>query len=371
MPYGLYLDNQNGKRVIGSDTVAPRFIGKYTRSALDETGRFGDYLVFPVTCNGKPMAFVHAPTGYAASVTRVIQKTSTTYDIYVYIPIYSQNLGLTYSDVELYLFSDGNYTSSSSGYGIQIFKSDGEVAYDTGYSHLKVKVYGSQTLNNWVIVGTNEALNFAYDDYVYNKTRGNAAICHSTPYGDVIEVFTSPTNPSANWQTGDQLATTEGGATVATIGSAFGGVTQSQSLAQIAPIGTTWSAAGISKPAIFAYRQEQAVYTYQSGYYGGSPKYWHYYARGSIALSSDGFLWGLYPTRNVGTTVAEAEAQCAIGVGYSGYYQFNPLSFCSCNATGCTISQLAANYYGCASQVNWSQKAADIIALAIDGADYD
>jgi len=139
MPHGIYLNNQNGKRVIGSDTVAPRFIRKHTRSALDIVSNYGDFIVYPITSPGKPVCFLHIPSGYAASINRIVQKTSTTYDIYVYIPN-QINSGLTYSDITLYVFSDKNYATSS-GYGIQVFKKDSEVAFDSGYGHARMLLF--------------------------------------------------------------------------------------------------------------------------------------------------------------------------------------------------------------------------------------
>jgi hypothetical protein len=364
MSYGLALNNSNGKRVIGSDTVLPRFVAKYTETTLDINNNYGDFLKYAVVCDGKPMCFLHVPVGFSASVNRVIETSTGNYDVFVYIPYTTTTV--TYGDIHLYVFTDGNTTSSTSGYGMTIKKADGEVAYDTGYSHASIKHVLYQARHKWVVVGTNEASNFISGDTVYNKTRGTNTVVAITPYTNVLEVSTSPTDVTTNWVSGDVLAKTATGTTVATISAT--GVIASQSKKQVLGFGgtTTWSTLGISKPAFFSQRSGQGFMAYyrKQGTQFAQFKFSHLYYRSSISYASDGIVWGMYATR------LSSEANAAMSVGTYDNPTHSLYDNCVCCAS-CPISNIWNDYYGTVSWVTWNISESDIITYVIDGADYD
>ena len=362
MPYGLALNNVNGNRVIGSDSVVPRFVGKYTETTLDINNNYGDFLKYSVTCPGKPMCFLHVPIGYSASVNRVIETSTDNYDVFVYIPY--ATTAVTYGDIHLYVFSDG-YTTTSTGYGMRVKKADGEVAYDTGYSHASIKLVLYQERHKWVVVGTNQALNFTAGDTVYNKTRGTSAVLALRPYYNVLEVSTMPTDVTANWVAGDALAKTANGATEATISAT--GVITSQTRAQVLSLGSsTWSSLGITKPAFFSPRSGQGFLEYYSkqGTHFAEFKFSHLYFRSSITYASDGLVWGMYRTR------ASAEANAAMSIGTYDNPTHSMFDYCFCCST-CTITDIWNNFYGSAHWVTWSISDQNVWAYVIDGADYD
>lgn len=150
MSYGLKLNNTGNKRVIGSDTTVPRFVGKYSRTTWSVDDKTGTHLVFSVTCPEMPLCFIHTPNNKAASV-RKISGTSPNWSVDILVPFQT----ISPSDVILYAFSGGYTTESTSGYGIKIKKSDGEVAFDSEYEHVMIrkayygKTRGSTTTENW------------------------------------------------------------------------------------------------------------------------------------------------------------------------------------------------------------------------------
>ena len=366
MGFGLYLNNVSGKRVIGSDTVAPRFIGKYNQSALNITSNYGDFLKYSVTCPGKPIAYLYIPFGYAASVHSIIKTAADNYDIYVYIPAYSA--GLNYSDIDLYLFSDGN-TIESTGYGLRLKKRDGEIAYDSGFSHAVAKGYTGQVRNLWIWVGANQAQNYAVGDTVYNLTRDEYGVVANMPYANIIEVYSpAASGDFSTWLAGDTLAKAAGDPTLATIGA--NAVVASQSWVQFLPINDTWSNLGIAKPAVFSYMQGCGLITYQYNTSLPNIKFWHYYARESFALATDGIVWGMMLARNRGGTAAQADANAAMVIGNYGFATHAVNDTCVFNQ-GEQVAALAADYYNTVSGVTWSLIGGDFISTIIDGADYD
>jgi hypothetical protein len=368
MPYGIALDNSNGKRVIGSDTVLPRFIGKYTESALGVTSNYGDFLKFSVICDGKPMCFLHVPIGYAASINRIVTTSTNHYDVYVYIP--DSSSAMTFSDIVLYLFSDGQTTSTTSGYGINIKKADDEVAYDTGYGHAKIQGYFLQKRFLWVWVSNNEALNFTVGDTIYNKTKGTNAVYMQQTYTNILSV--AGDSAAINWAAGDLLSDSASGATLATIGT--NAITSSYNTIQQPAVlagGATWSSLGISKPAIFYQPEGKGFWGYMT--FGSWPYYsfFHLYAHNTVTTASDGFVWGFktssYPT---GTTRADWAATAPMSVGFGTDVTHSIFDTCALNASY-TPSQLFSDYYGYNSHINWSSMDAQFFAYIIDGADYD
>jgi len=376
MSVGIYLNNNNGKRVIGSDTEVPRFIGKYTKSALDTTSNYGDYMIFSVTCPGKPLPHLYTPIGAPAGIRRIVQTGPEAYDIYVFVPYYFTANGFSLSDIQLYLFSGDNTVASTSGMGMQSFKADGTVAYDSGFKHQKVKVYGGQQRNKWIIVGANEAANNPVS-VLYNTSRGNAvAVVANIPYGDVYEVYYFTGSGIESWAVGDTLASSPGGATIATITQA---VRDSGSLLQFAPIGggATWSSLGIQKPAMFANANALGMmnyyrFVYQPNYYTTYLKFWHYFYSSVVWPASDGFIWGAMAAKqDTGfTTQDELDATAAMVIGNYGFTTHSLIDNCvSCG--GCTAVQMYNDWYGSTPQVTWQYADSAIVAQVIDGADYD
>jgi len=154
MSFGIKLNNSGNKRVIGSDTTVPRFVGKYTRTTWSLDDRTGKHLVFSVSCPDMPLCFINTPAGKAASVGK-ISGSAGSWSVDILVPYQT----ISPSDVTMYAFSGGYTTESSSGYGIKIKKSSGEVAFDTGYKHLMLRkaFYGkdraSSTTVNWTTEG--------------------------------------------------------------------------------------------------------------------------------------------------------------------------------------------------------------------------
>ena len=150
MPFGIKLNNSGNKRVIGSDTTVPRFVGKYTRTTWSIDDRTGKHLAFTVNCPELPLCFINVPTGKAASVGK-ISGSAGSWVVTILVPFQVINP----NQVTLYAFSGGYTTESSGGYGIKIKKSSGEVAFDTGYKHLMLrkalysKDRGSINLVDW------------------------------------------------------------------------------------------------------------------------------------------------------------------------------------------------------------------------------
>jgi hypothetical protein len=152
--FGISLNNSGNKRVIGSDTTVPRFVGKYNRDTWSVDDRTGKHLVFSVNCPEMPLCFINTPAGKAASVGK-ITGSSGAWSVYILVPYQT----IDPDDVTMYAFSGGYTTESASGYGIKIKKSSGEVAFDTGYKHVMLrKVFygkdrGSTTVFDWPVEG--------------------------------------------------------------------------------------------------------------------------------------------------------------------------------------------------------------------------
>jgi len=152
--FGISLNNSGNKRVIGSDTTVPRFVGKYNRDTWSVDDRTGKHLVFSVNCPEMPLCFINTPAGKAASVGK-ITGSSGAWSVYILVPYQT----IDPDDVTMYAFSGGYTTESTSGYGIKIKKSSGEVAFDTGYKHVMLrKVFygkdrGSTTVFDWPVEG--------------------------------------------------------------------------------------------------------------------------------------------------------------------------------------------------------------------------
>ena len=157
MTYGLKLNNLGNKRVIGSDTTVPRFVGKYNRTTWSVDNETGTHLIFSVTCPEMPLCFIHTPNNAAASV-RKISGSSPNWSVDILVPFQTINP----DDVILYVFSGGYTTESTSGYGIRIKKTNGEIAFDSGYKPVMVrkayygKTRGSTTAENWATAGINK-----------------------------------------------------------------------------------------------------------------------------------------------------------------------------------------------------------------------
>jgi hypothetical protein len=154
MSFGIKLNNSGNKRVIGSDTTVPRFVGKYNRSTWSVDNETGKHLVFTVNCPEMPLCFLNVPNNKAVSVRKISGSTGS-WSVDIIIPEQVISPG----DVTLYAFSGGYTTESSGGYGIKIKKSDGEVAFDTGYKHVMIRkaFYGkarsTTTAVNWSTEG--------------------------------------------------------------------------------------------------------------------------------------------------------------------------------------------------------------------------
>jgi hypothetical protein len=156
--YGLRLDNQGGKRVIGADTSVPRFVGKFSRSTWSSSGQTGYRLVFSMTCPQMPLCFVYQVPGRISKVLRV-NGSGTNWTVVVLCHYVA---GMSPSDYTLYAFSAGYTTQSASGYGMRIKKASGEVAFDTGYKMLQIRksYYGHgsdvSTSINWAASGVSK-----------------------------------------------------------------------------------------------------------------------------------------------------------------------------------------------------------------------
>ena len=156
MTYGIQLENAGGKRVIGSDTTVPRFVGKYSRTTWSSTSSSGHRLTYTVACPSLPLCFLHV--GAQAARVSTISGTSGSWTVEVLV---AYQTGMAPNDITMYVFSAG-YTSQSSGHGIRVKKSDGEVAFDTGYDQLQIKKSffghgrGSSTTVNWAAEGVSK-----------------------------------------------------------------------------------------------------------------------------------------------------------------------------------------------------------------------
>jgi hypothetical protein len=152
--FGISLNNSGNKRVIGSDTTVPRFVGEFNRTTWSVDDTTGKHLVFSVTCPEMPLCFLNTPVDKAVSV-RKISGASPNWTVDILVP----EQVIDPDDVTMYAFSGGYTTESSSGYGIKIKKSSGEVAFDTGYKHVMIKKAfygksrGSTTAVNWSTEG--------------------------------------------------------------------------------------------------------------------------------------------------------------------------------------------------------------------------
>jgi hypothetical protein len=152
--FGISLNNSGNKRVIGSDTTVPRFVGEFNRTTWSVDDTTGKHLVFSVSCPEMPLCFLNTPNSNAVSV-RKISGTSPNWTVDILVP----EQVIDPDDVTMYAFSGGYTTESTSGYGIKIKKSGGEVAFDTGYKHVMIKKAfygksrGTTTAVNWTTEG--------------------------------------------------------------------------------------------------------------------------------------------------------------------------------------------------------------------------
>ena len=102
-----------------------------------------------------PLCFVNTTVGQAASV-RKISGTGTNWEVDILVG-YEQSVSP--SDITLYIFSGGYTTTSSSGFGMKIRKSNGEVSFDSGFKHVNLKkayyshARGTATAVDWAAEG--------------------------------------------------------------------------------------------------------------------------------------------------------------------------------------------------------------------------
>jgi hypothetical protein len=395
MAHGLFINNSNGKRVIGSDTVSPRFIGKFSVAAIDapSSDLFGDFLKFSVTCPGKPQPFLFVPVGYSASVNRIIKTGPTAYDIFVFIPFCNtpgtciaevQGPGIpapaplgpiTLSDITLYLFSDENTIETGVGYGMKIKKADGEVAFDTGFSHERVKFQIAAGRNKFVVVGPGEAAAFSPGDTVFNTSKADETIVVTEiPFGDVIAFdFVLAFDPTGDWAPGDFLSLSAGGPTLATISlGVIASVNRGQTrlLVPSAP-GITFAALGIARPALFDPRQGQGFLVYYSAVGFPLAKFFHMYFRDTFVMFSNAIGWGpMIAKDDTVLTFAALDINAALRVGNFGSVTHSLFDTCVTEPAA-PVAFLVADYYGTVSQVVWNQIDSKMSPLVIDGADYD
>jgi len=135
MSFGIRLDNDGDKRVIGGDTVVPRFVGKFTTSSWTIDDNRGKQVTWSVTCPNMPLVFVHTNDGHIAFVKK-ITGSSPNWEVTVQL---ATSTSPSPSDVTAYIFSSGYTTGSTSGYGFQVKKSNGEYVFDSGYDQLQIK----------------------------------------------------------------------------------------------------------------------------------------------------------------------------------------------------------------------------------------
>ena len=160
MTFGLYTKGNYSQMIVSSEANTLVFVGKATfgsRSGITGTG-FGPYYynnfgtilynwpqssIYSYTFNasGRDVVFfVYAPYPQKCSLISASKAGDGTYTIF----IASQPAGATTFVPEVYCFAKTN-TAASSGYGMNVFKSDGAVAFTTAEKVLIVKKYYNGT----------------------------------------------------------------------------------------------------------------------------------------------------------------------------------------------------------------------------------
>lgn len=143
MSYGFLATNENNQVLVSSDTRNLHFLGKYTSPTLiKQTDYYGGlrHLRYSFSCAVTPVPFYTAPSqGAYYSIARVANVGGNSWEVDVITSSTSSNYP------ELYVFCDPRGTTSTEGFGMQVFHSDGTPSFDSRKQPLAVVGGGNIT----------------------------------------------------------------------------------------------------------------------------------------------------------------------------------------------------------------------------------
>lgn len=186
MAYGLKFINDDGVRVVGVNEDNLKFIGKYTSYSVNTYGNdLCYYLTFTVTSTEKPICYLYVPfdtvgscSGASATnstdcligggnwswsgsdrrlcaIHAIVQGSGNSWTVYV-----KSGFRGYPSSATLYCFNLVGNTPSTDLYGVRVWKSNGDLAYDSGFEPLKCKV-GAETYSG----APSGALDISYNQF--------------------------------------------------------------------------------------------------------------------------------------------------------------------------------------------------------------
>jgi len=137
MSFGFLALNNNNQVLVSSDTRNLHFVGKYASPQyLDfSSDNYGGIRIarFRVQCSVYPVPFFTMPTAEYYGITRITDVGGGYWDIEMIRSGTSNTLA-----PELYVFADPRAGSSTERYGMQVFRDDGSLSFDSRLSPLAV-----------------------------------------------------------------------------------------------------------------------------------------------------------------------------------------------------------------------------------------
>jgi len=221
MTFGLYTKGDYSQMIVSSEANTLAFVGKATfgaRSGITGSG-FGPYYynnfgtilynwpqssIYSYTFNagGRDVVFfVYAPYPQKCSLISASKAVGGTYTIF----IASQPAGSTSFIPTVYCFAKTN-TATTSGYGMNVFKADGSVAFTTSEKVLIVKKYYNATFpasNILARTGSPGSIT-----YVGNgASQSSATISYISPTDAISQTITKPILYLPSYQTAGAAST--------------------------------------------------------------------------------------------------------------------------------------------------------------------
>lgn len=128
MSYGFLAINQNNEVLISSDTRNLHLVAKLASPTVSGSSTYyGGYveLTYTVDCSVTPVPFFTMPTGDYYGIAGIKNTVGTTWEI----RIIRSGTSTTYPEV--YVFADPRAVASTEKYGMQVFRDDGTVSFDS------------------------------------------------------------------------------------------------------------------------------------------------------------------------------------------------------------------------------------------------
>lgn len=128
MTHGFIATNQNNEVLISSDTRNLHLLGKLTSPTVsNSSSAYGAYVELTYTIDSivTPVPFFTMPTSDYYGIAGIKNTTGNTWEIRVI------RSGSSASYPEVYVFADPRAIASTEEYGMQVFRDDGSVAFDS------------------------------------------------------------------------------------------------------------------------------------------------------------------------------------------------------------------------------------------------